>query len=149
VSTTVEENAREAPAWSSRAGSSPQTIATVLEKRQSALSGISQWDLRSSHSEGAAFRVGSRVADGVPGAGREPSAAVLEKASNLFAASRATSLQRADNVVWETYNSRFRNAMRESGDRVELTRSSAASSSVLLETIGGRVSLERMHTVSA
>jgi hypothetical protein len=73
----------------------------------------------------------------------------LEKASNLFAASRATSLQRADNVVWETYNSRFRNAMRESGDRVELTRSSAASSSVLLETIGGRVSLERMHTVSA
>ena len=40
-----------------------------------------------------------RFADGVPGAGREPSAAVLEKASNLFAASRATSLQRADNVV--------------------------------------------------
>jgi hypothetical protein len=44
--------------------------------------------------------------------GREPSAAVLEKASNLFAASRATSLQRADNVLWETYNSRFRNATR-------------------------------------
>jgi len=35
----------------------------------------------------------------------------LGKASNLFAASRATSLQRADNVVWETYNSRFRNAV--------------------------------------
>jgi hypothetical protein len=40
-----------------------------------------------------------RFADGVPGAGREPSAAVLGKASNPFAASRATSLQRADNVV--------------------------------------------------
>jgi len=36
VSTTVEENARDAPAWSSRAGS-PSTIATVLEKLQSAL----------------------------------------------------------------------------------------------------------------
>jgi hypothetical protein len=37
MSTTVEENARDAPAWSSRAGSSPPTIATVLEKLQSAL----------------------------------------------------------------------------------------------------------------
>ena len=37
-----------------------------------------------------------RFAEGVPGAGREPG---LGKASNLFAASRATSLQRADNVV--------------------------------------------------
>jgi len=37
VSTTVEENARDAPAWSSRAGSSPPAIATVLEKLQSAL----------------------------------------------------------------------------------------------------------------
>ena len=35
--TTVEENARGAPAWSSRAGLSPPTIATVLEKLQSAL----------------------------------------------------------------------------------------------------------------
>ena len=37
VTTTVEENARDAPAWSSRAASSPQTIATALEKLQSAL----------------------------------------------------------------------------------------------------------------
>jgi hypothetical protein len=37
VSTTVEENARDAPAWSSRAVSSPPTIVTVLEKLQSAL----------------------------------------------------------------------------------------------------------------
>ena len=31
VSTTIEENAHNAPAWSSRAKSSPPTIATVLE----------------------------------------------------------------------------------------------------------------------
>ena len=37
VSTRVEENARNAPAWSSRSGSSPPTNASVLEKRQSAL----------------------------------------------------------------------------------------------------------------
>ena len=37
VSTRVEENARNAPAWSSRSGSSMPTIASVLEKRQSAL----------------------------------------------------------------------------------------------------------------
>ena len=36
MSTTVEENARDAPAWSSRAGSSLPTIATVQEKLQSA-----------------------------------------------------------------------------------------------------------------
>jgi len=41
----------------------------------------------------------------------ESPAPSLGKASNLFAASRATSLQRADNVVWETYNSRFRYAI--------------------------------------
>jgi len=39
--------------------------------------------------------------------------------------------------------------MRESGDHVELTGSSAASCfGVLLETIGERVSLERMRRVS-
>ena len=37
MSTTVEENARDAPVWSSRAVLSPQTIVTVLEKLQSAL----------------------------------------------------------------------------------------------------------------
>ena len=37
MSTTVEENARDAPAGSCRAGSSSPTIATVLEKLQSAL----------------------------------------------------------------------------------------------------------------
>ena len=37
VSTTVEENARDAPAWGSRAASSPQTIASAWEKLQSAL----------------------------------------------------------------------------------------------------------------
>ena len=37
VITTVEENARNAPAWSSRSNSSPPTIANVMEKRQSAL----------------------------------------------------------------------------------------------------------------
>ena len=37
VSTRVEENARNAPAWSSRSGASPPTIASVLEKRQFAL----------------------------------------------------------------------------------------------------------------
>ena len=37
VSTRVEENARNAPAWSSRSGLSPPTIASVMEKRQSAL----------------------------------------------------------------------------------------------------------------
>jgi len=33
----AQENARDAPAWSSRAGSSPPTIDTVLEKLHSAL----------------------------------------------------------------------------------------------------------------
>ena len=37
VSTTVEENARDAPACGSRAASSQQTIATALEKLQPAL----------------------------------------------------------------------------------------------------------------
>ena len=37
VSTTAEEIARDAPAWGSRAASSPQTIASALEKLQSAL----------------------------------------------------------------------------------------------------------------
>ena len=37
VSTRVDENARNAPAWNSRSRSSPPTIASVLEKRQSAL----------------------------------------------------------------------------------------------------------------
>ena len=37
VSTRVEENACNAPAWSSRSGSSPPTIASVKEKLQSAL----------------------------------------------------------------------------------------------------------------
>jgi len=37
VSTRVEENARNAPASSSRSGSSPPTIASVMEKLQSAL----------------------------------------------------------------------------------------------------------------
>ena len=37
VSIRVEENACNAPAWSSRSGSSPPTVASVLEKRQSAL----------------------------------------------------------------------------------------------------------------
>ena len=32
VSTTVEENARNAPAWSSRSGSSPPTIASVMDR---------------------------------------------------------------------------------------------------------------------
>ena len=40
--------------------------------------------------------------------------------------------------------------MRKSGDPVELTRGLRRHrASVLLETIGGRVSLERMRTVSA
>ena len=33
----VEENARDVPAWSSRTATARQTIATALEKRQSAL----------------------------------------------------------------------------------------------------------------
>ena len=37
VSTRVEKNERNAPAWSSRSGSSPPTIASGLEKLQSAL----------------------------------------------------------------------------------------------------------------
>ena len=37
VSTRVEENARNAPAWSSRSGLSTPTIASVMEKLQSAL----------------------------------------------------------------------------------------------------------------
>eukprot|EP00964_Phaeocystis_antarctica_P095504 scaffold61924_cov61-Phaeocystis_antarctica.AAC.3 len=37
VSTTVEENARDAPAWGSRAASSQQPIASALEKLQPAL----------------------------------------------------------------------------------------------------------------
>ena len=37
VSTTAEENARDASAWGSRAASSPQTIASMLEKLQPAL----------------------------------------------------------------------------------------------------------------
>ena len=37
VSTRGEENARTAPAWSSRSVSSPPTIASVMEKLQSAL----------------------------------------------------------------------------------------------------------------
>jgi hypothetical protein len=38
VSTTVEENARDASAWSSRAGSSPPTIASVVPRRFNPLS---------------------------------------------------------------------------------------------------------------
>ena len=61
MSTTVEENARDASAWSSRAGSSPPTIATVLEKLQSALqkSRIDRATTSSAHRGGLALSTGT------------------------------------------------------------------------------------------
>ena len=54
VSTTAEEIARDAPAWGSRAASSPQTIASALEKLQPALqkSGIDHTTTRGSAHRG-------------------------------------------------------------------------------------------------
>ena len=63
VSTRVEENARNAPAWSSRSGSSQPTIATALEKLQSALQ-TSRIDRATARPTGAAGRAGVEQWDG-------------------------------------------------------------------------------------